>query len=114
MATSRTIRPAVSATNHYLNIKIWNADDRSVETKIISRWTQSDYDDLTIRAQRQATLKSEWDAKEYSRNRISEYPTTGEQMDMLYKDIKNSTTTHIDAIEIIKTKWPKDNSGPVE
>ena len=29
-------------------------------------------------------------------------------------DAANSTTTHADAIEAIKTKWPKDNSGPVE
>jgi hypothetical protein len=33
---------------------------------------------------------------------------------MIYKDTKNSTTTHADAVEAIKTKWPKDNSGPVE
>ena len=29
-------------------------------------------------------------------------------------DAKNSTTTHADAVEAVKTKWPKDNSGPVE
>jgi hypothetical protein len=34
-------------------------------------------------------------------------------MDMIYKDNKNSTTTHADAVEAVKTKWPKDNSGPV-
>ena len=33
---------------------------------------------------------------------------------MSYKDNKNSTTTHADAVEAVKTKWPKDNSGPVE
>ena len=35
------------------------------------------------------------------------------QMDMMYKDTKNSTTTHAAAVEAVKTKWPKDNSGPV-
>jgi hypothetical protein len=29
-------------------------------------------------------------------------------------DVINGTTTHKDAIVAIKTKWPKDNSGPVE
>ena len=29
-------------------------------------------------------------------------------------DTKNSTTTHADAVEAVKTKWPKDNTGPVE
>ena len=56
---------------------------------------------------------AEYDALEYARNRQLEYPSTGDQMDMIYKDNKNSTTTHADAVEVVKTKWPKDNSGPV-
>ena len=52
-------------------------------------------------------------AQEYARNRKSEYPSIPDQMDMIYKDNKNSTTTHATAIEAVKTKWPKDNSGPV-
>ena len=41
------------------------------------------------------------------------YPSNGDQWDMIYKDNLNSTTTHKDAVEAVKTKWPKDNSGPV-
>jgi len=59
-------------------------------------------------------LQAEYDAQEYARNRASEYPSRGDQFDMIYKDTKNSTTTHADAVEVVKTKWPKDNSGPVE
>ena len=59
-------------------------------------------------------LQAEYDAQEYARNREAEYPSMGDQMDMMYKDNKNSTTTHADAVEAVKTKWPKDNSGPVE
>jgi hypothetical protein len=59
-------------------------------------------------------LQSEYDALAYARNRAAEYPSQGDQNDMMYKDTKNSTTTHADAVEAIKTKWPKDNSGPVE
>ena len=60
-----------------------------------------------------ASMISDWDAQEYARNRASAYPSTGDQLDMMYKDTKNSTTTHAAAVETVKTKWPKDNSGPV-
>ena len=99
---------------NFLDRKEWAANHSSVWREIVSRFGQSDYDDATIRAAREATLKSEWDAKVYARNRISEYPSQGDQNDMMYKDTKNSTTTHADAVEAVKTKWPKDNSGPVE
>ena len=59
-------------------------------------------------------LKAVYVAQEYARERAAGYPRIGDQMDMIYKDTKNSTTTHADAVEAIKTKWPKDNSGPVE
>ena len=58
-------------------------------------------------------LKAEHTAQAYARNRVNEYPRIGDQMDMIYKDNLNSTTTHKDAVEVVKTKWPKDNSGPV-
>ena len=59
-------------------------------------------------------LVAEYDAQEYARNRASDYPSNGDQWDMIYKDNKNSTTTHATAVEAVKPKWPKDNSGPVE
>ena len=61
-----------------------------------------------------AQAQSDFDAQEYARNRLADYPSTGDQLDMMYKDNLNSTTTHKDAVEAVKTKWPKDNSGPVE
>jgi hypothetical protein len=60
-----------------------------------------------------AKRQSDFDTQEYARNRRKEYPSQGDQNDMIYKDMKNSTTTHKDAVEAVKTKWPKDNSGPV-
>ena len=60
-----------------------------------------------------AEYKEEYDSPGYARNRATAYPSTGDQLDMMYKDTKNSTTTHADAVEAVKTKWPKDNSGPV-
>ena len=59
-------------------------------------------------------LKAADVAQAYARNRASAYPSTGDQLDMIYKDTKNSTTTHADAVEAVKTKWPKNNTGPVE
>jgi len=59
-------------------------------------------------------LKKVWDDAAYARNRKVEYPSRGDQFDMIYKDMLNSTTTHKDAVEAVKTKWPKDNSGPIE
>ena len=52
-------------------------------------------------------LKAEHDAQEYARNRASEYPPIGDQLDMIYKDMKNGTTTHAEAVEAVKTKYPK-------
>ena len=52
-------------------------------------------------------LQAEYDAQEYARNRASEYPPIGDQLDMIYKDMKNGTTTHAEAVEAVKTKYPK-------
>ena len=55
---------------------------------------------------------AEWDAQDYARKRKAEYDALN-QFEMQYDDKKNSTTTWDDAIDAIKAKWPKDNSGPV-
>ena len=52
-------------------------------------------------------LQAEYDAQEYARNRSSEYPSWQEQMDMQYHDAKNGTNTWQEAIEAVKTKYPK-------
>ena len=54
-----------------------------------------------------AELQAEYDAQEYARNRSSEYPTWQEQMDMQYHDAVNGTNTWQEAIEAVKTKFPK-------
>ena len=51
-------------------------------------------------------------AQEYARNRKEEYDALN-QFELISDDDANGTTTHKDAITAIKTKWPKDNSGPV-
>ena len=76
--------------------------------KVQVKPTEKEYNDAVT------AWQANYDAQEYARNREAEYPSMGDQMDMMYKDNKNSTTTHADAVEAVKTKWPKDNSGPVE
>ena len=57
-------------------------------------------------------LQTELDAQEYARNRQNEYPTINELTVALYDtDDKAALETKRAAV---KTKWPKDNSGPVE
>ena len=51
-------------------------------------------------------LQEEYDAQEYARNRKAEYDALN-QFEMQYDDKVNSTTTWDDAIEDIKTKYPK-------
>jgi hypothetical protein len=52
-------------------------------------------------------LQEEYDTLEYQRSRADEYPPLAEQLDMLYWDQVNGTTNWQDAIEAIKTKYPK-------
>jgi len=80
----------------------------------ITTWTKGDKPTEAEIAAEITRLTAEFDAQAYARNRASEYPSQGDQNDMIYKDMLNSTTTHKDAVEAVKTKWPKDNSGPVE
>ena len=53
----------------FLDIKEWDAEHSSVWREIVSRFGQADYDDETKRAGHQVTLKAEYDAQEYARNR---------------------------------------------
>ena len=58
-------------------------------------------------------LVAEYDVQAYARNRKAEYDTLN-QLELMTDDAANGTTSHATAIGVIKTKWPKDNSGPVE
>ena len=57
-------------------------------------------------------MQAEYDAQDYARNRKAEYNALN-QLEMQFDDKEDGTTTWEDAIKAIKTKWPKDNSGPV-
>ena len=50
-------------------------------------------------------------ATAYISRRTNEYPSTGDQLDYIFHNGVAKWKT--DMIEPVKTKWPKDNSGPV-
>jgi len=53
-------------------------------------------------------LQTAYDAKQYQRNRVKEYPSIQEQLDMQYWDNVNGTTTWKDAIAKVKSDNPKE------
>ena len=52
-------------------------------------------------------LQTEYDSKQYQRDRATSYPSIQEQLDMQYWDSVNGTTTWKDAIAKVKTDNPK-------
>ena len=89
---------------NFLDLKEWDENHSSVWRQIVSRFGQADYDDLTKKATRTATLKSEWDAKAYARNRAAEYPDYASQLDEIYH---NGIDSWKAIIKVTKDKYPK-------
>ena len=53
-----------------------------------------------------ARLQSEYDAKEYQRKRVKEYPTIGDQLDALWKG-GDAAAEMLAKVQAVKTKYPK-------
>ena len=53
-------------------------------------------------------LQAEYDANQYQRDRATVYPSIQDQLDMMFWDKKNGTTTWQDAIAKVKTDIPKE------
>jgi hypothetical protein len=98
--------------NLIIHPKIWDEsyegnihEDGLIDNPYSKPTEKSLTDALTVR-------QSEFDAQEYARNRAIEYPSIAELTVALYDtDDKAALETKRAAV---KTKWPKDNSGPVE
>lgn len=54
-----------------------------------------------------ARLDADYAAQAYARNRAAAYPPIGDQLDMMYWDSVNDTTTWADAIAAVKAAHPK-------
>ena len=69
----------------------------------IDQWAQSSFDKEV-----EAELIANGGASvNYQRYRAAAYPSNGEQLDMQYWDAINGTTTWVDAITAVKSKYPK-------
>lgn len=90
---------------NYLEQKTWNNEHSSVWREIVSRFGQSEYDDEAKRTKHMATLKAEWEAKKYQRDRATEYPPIAEQLDDIYH---NGIDAWKLTIKTIKDKYPKE------
>jgi len=56
---------------------------------------------------KQQELIAEYNAKQYQRDRAKAYPSIQEQLDLIYWDKINNTNKWEEAINAVKTKYPK-------
>ena len=89
----------------------WSDSKNNVYANLVIH--NSDYDKPTEKSLTDALAKwqSDFDAQAYSRNRKAEYPNWGSQLNKIYDD--GLTKWKSEMVDPVKTKWPKDNSGPV-
>lgn len=86
----------------HLNVKTINGSDQNDITAVDDKGNE-----VTINW----SLVNSWnDPEQYKMDRVNEYPTIQDQLDMQYHDAINGTTTWQDAITKVKTDYPKDNS----
>ena len=78
------------------------------------KWHDNNPTNITDEAilAKQVELIAEFDAKKYQRDRVAEpekggYPDIGDQLDMIYHDQVDGTTTFKDAVKAIKDAHPK-------
>ena len=90
---------AIKAINPNAEVSI-NADDVKQITWHNDTTPISEADILA----KQAELQADYEAKEYQRNRASEYPSIGEQLDDIYH---NGVDAWKATIKAVKDKYPK-------
>jgi hypothetical protein len=82
-------------------IRDWNAVDKV-------KPSNETLDTFEVAAQ---TLEDDWTAQEYARKRRDDFPDWHEQLEKIADD--GLTKWKSEMLDPVKTKWPKDNSGPV-
>ena len=97
---SQVIRNLVTNPNLTFNMDGDTIIDWDTSNTGIAQPTQSAIDAELAR------LQAAYDALEYSRTRKAKYDLLN-QDEMRYDDVKNSTTTWVDAIDAIKAAHPK-------
>lgn len=81
----------------------WAVRDGNLE------WYDTEYTEPTAEeiATELTRLQTEFDNRQYRRDRVGVYPSIEEQLDMQYWDSVNGTTTWVDAIAAVKGAHPK-------
>ena len=100
----RKIKPEKVDALRTLVTGAFGSDDNAEEVAYLENQSPVSKADIDAKY---AEMLAEWDAQEYARKREVEYPPIGDQLDMIYKDMKDGTTTHAEAVEAVKTKHPK-------
>jgi hypothetical protein len=77
------------------------------ENDDISEWNVPDITQPTEEELAAVDISTMQAVLEPLQQRRKEYPHWRNQMEMIYKDMKDGTTTHKDTIDAIKTKYPK-------
>jgi hypothetical protein len=66
----------------------------------------SSEEEASILAERVEDVKAQ-EAIQYILDRALAYDSVGNQLDMMMKDMRDGTTTHQEACEAVKAKYPK-------
>jgi len=77
------------------------------EGKIVKWWSEKSQPTEEQIQAKLSELQAEYDAKQYQRDRASQYPSIQDQLDMQYHDQVNGTTTWKDSIAKVKADNPK-------
>ena len=76
---------------------------------VLVDYTDEELQQLLIEWNIDAERIEVFETLKYQRDRAAEYPSLQEQLDMQYWDKINNTTNWQDAINTVKTKYPKSN-----
>ena len=104
----KAIRDLYSAT---VTINFNEVDGGIVPEVLDQSGNEINWNESTVETER-ARLQAVDDLLLYARNRRDDYPNWHEQLNKIYDD--GLTKWKSEMIDPIKTKWPKNNSGPVE
>ena len=81
--------------------------DCTVQNQKIILWNEETEQPSQVQLDAKLTeLQAEYDAQEYARSRKTEYDALN-QFELISDDANNGTTTHKDAVNAIKAKYPK-------
>ena len=93
----------------YENLIIADPEKVSPENRVLwGSWSTDKPEEKSL-TDALAKAQSDFDSQEYARKRQGQegYPSVGDQLDMLMKDMRDRTETHQTACEAVKLKYPK-------